>query len=98
MELPDGPGGRRPLREATSCQPPHLCDTEPQKFILPLHPLFIHNLGCVMNAKRSACTKLHNYQEDYVNIAEYKVMQLPSPPRPAETFMCAKRTEHKVES
>ena len=30
-----------------------------------------------MNAKRSACTELHNYQEDYVNIAEYKVMQLP---------------------
>ena len=51
-----------------------------------------------MNAKRSACTELHNYQEDYVNIAEYKVMQLPSPPSPAETFMCAKRTGHKVES
>ena len=30
-----------------------------------------------MNAKRSACIELHNYQEDYVNIAEYKVMQLP---------------------
>ena len=42
--------------------------------------------------------ELHNYQEDYVNIAEYIVLQLPFPPRPAETFMRAKRTEHNVES
>ena len=51
-----------------------------------------------MNAKRSACTELHNYQEDYVNIAEYKVMRFPFPLKPAETFMCAKRTGHMVES
>ena len=42
--------------------------------------------------------ELHNYQEDYVNIAEYKVILLHPPLMPAETFMCAKRTEHKVES
>ena len=47
---------------------------------------------------REEYNKSHNYQEDYVNIAEYKVMQLPSPPSPAESLICAMRTEHKVES
>lgn len=98
LKLPDGPGARWSLREAPPCQPPRLCNTEPLMYPYPLQPLFIHNLGCVMNAKRSACTELHNYQEDYVNIAEYKVMRFPFPLKPVETFMCAKRTEHMVES
>ena len=52
----------------------------------------------VSNVKHYSCHKLHNYLEDFVNIAEYKVMRFTLPPIPAETIMCAKRTEHKVES
>ena len=58
-----GPWGKRPL--AIRLVSALKSDEAP----LPTEALFIHNLGCVMAAEL-LLPELHNYQEDYVNIAK----------------------------